>query len=116
MHRPLWQIFLTLLVLAFVVERAAVASVFYLGGADPTLLGGYTFQTAAGLVAAAGIWLARPWAPVAILVLGIGVAATASLEVVGGVRPALAAVSQALIAAVSAGALFVVLRREFGPS
>lgn len=109
MDRPLWQIVLTLLVLGFVVQRGAVASVLYLEGAtDPVLLAGYALQLGAGLASALGLWLGRLWACGAVLLLGAAVATTAFLEV------GLAALSQVLVAAVSAGALFVVLKREFG--
>lgn len=115
MDRPLWQTILTLLVLGFLVERGTIASVLYLeGAAEPLLLAGYALQLAAGLATALGLWLGRLWACGAVLLLGAAVAATAFLEVGLGIRPALAAVTQVLVAALSAGALFVILKREFG--
>lgn len=115
MERPLWQIFLTLFVVAFAAHRGAAASVLFLGGAEaPALLAGYAFQTAAGLALAISLWLGRAWACGALVALGVGVAATAILEVVAGVRPAVAAVTQVLVAALSTAALFLVLRRELG--
>ena len=115
MDRPLWQIVLTFLVLGFVLQRGAIASVLYLEGATgPLLLAAYVLQLAAGLATALGLWLGRLWACGAVLLLGASVAATACLEVGLGIRPAVAALAQVLIATVSAGALFVVLKRELG--
>jgi hypothetical protein len=115
MDRPLWQVFLTLFVVAFVVPRGAIAGVVLLHGSASTLLIGYLCQTAAALLAAVGLWLDRAWASRAILALGFAAAATALVEVVVGVRPAALAASQVLVAAVSAAILCLILRRAFGP-
>src|SRR5262245_61176343 len=45
-----------------------------------SMLVGFWAQTIAALVAAAGVWWYRPWAAVAILVLGAAIAVTAIIE------------------------------------
>ena len=115
MHRPLWQIFLTIFVVGFALQRAAVASVLFLDGSSTALLAGYVFQCLAAGAAALGLWLGRAWAPGAILGVGVAVAATALLGAMLGTHVPVVAVSEVLVAAVSAGTLFVVLRRELGP-
>jgi hypothetical protein len=111
-HRPLWQIFLTLLVLGFVVQRAGAVAFLHLSQGPPALLAGLALQIAAGLATAAGLWLGRRWVIAAIALLGISVVATALLGVYLGVLPAMLAISQTLIAALSTGALVWVLRYE----
>lgn len=115
MDRPLWQIVLALFVMAFVIQRAATGVVLHLGGAAPALAAVQAVQVAAGLAAALGIWLGRPWAPGALLVLGAAVAAAAIFEgFFLGVRPPLFALSEAGVVAVASGGLALLLHRELG--
>jgi hypothetical protein len=115
MHRPLWQIFLTLFVLVFAVQRGFVGVMFYLEDAEvSSLVLAYGFQTLAGLATTLGLWMGRRWVLGALLVLGTSVAATAILDSFFlGVRPVAMAVGEVLVAALSTGALLLVLRREF---
>jgi hypothetical protein len=120
MHRPLWQILLTLFVLAFVLRRVAVVWTVQLstgagaGGPDAALLGAYGVQGLAGLGTALGLWLGRRWVLAALVVLGASVAGTALLEAfVWGVRPPAAAVGSVAATVLATGLLYAVLRHEF---
>jgi hypothetical protein len=114
MHRPLWQIVLTLLIVGFVVRSGAAAVVAFLAEGEPSLLAAYAFQTAAGVATALGLWLGRPWVLGALVVLAVAIAASAFLEsLVLGIRPLVTALGEVLIVAVATGALFLALRREF---
>jgi hypothetical protein len=113
MDRPLWQIMLAILFVGVAAQRAAVG--FALAGAEvePSLFAAYCLQGAAAIAAAIGVWAGRPWAIGAVLALGATLVAGALLESFWlGVRPAITAVSQMLIVALSTGALALVLRRE----
>jgi len=114
--RPLWQIFLVLFLVSFVIHRGAATFVVYTGEIGAALFAAYAFQTLAGALAALGVWLGRSWVLGVVLVLGTAVAGTSLLEAFFlGVRPAAGAVTEVLVAAVATGALFLVLRHELGP-
>ena len=115
MQRPLWQSFLSLFLVAFVVRRAAVVFLVRGEGPDAALVLAYALQGAAGLAAAVGLWWTRPWAIAAVLALGVAVGATVLLEgFFLGLLPRLAAVTQLLLAAAATGGLVLLLRRELG--
>lgn len=117
MHRPLWQIFLCLLLLAFVLRRTAVAFLVRAEGLDPALVAVYALQMAAGAAAVAGLWWARPWAIGAVIALGIAVGASVLLETFYlGLVPPLAALAQLLLVALATGGLALILRYELGRS
>lgn len=115
MSRPLWQIFLTLLLVGFVLHRGALAAVLYLDG-TPLLAAGYAAQVLAGCAAALGMWLGRLWTQGALVAVGVAVVATTVLLATthGGGALVLPAVSQLFVVALSCGALVWVVRREFG--
>jgi len=113
MDRPLWQILLSFLVVAFVVRRGALGFVLYAEGAVPVLLAvAYAAQGVLGLGLAAAIWLGRALQP-AVVALALAVAATAVLETVLGMRSAAGAVAEVVVVA-GVSALFVaIFRHEF---
>lgn len=117
MHRPLWQIFLCLFLLAFIARRVAVAFLVRAEGFEPVLVAAYALQVAAGLAVVVGLWLARSWTIGAVLALGVLVGATALFEgFFLGLMPGVAAVSQLLVVAVATGLLVLLLRHELGES
>ncbi len=114
MERPLWQILLVILVLAFVVRSTAVAVTAFLASAEPILLAFPVLQAAAGVAMVVGLWLGRAWVLGALVVLAVSVVASAFVQSVAlGVRPIVSAVSEVLAVAVATGALFLALRHEF---
>jgi len=111
--RPLWQVFLVLLTVAFTLRAGAVAAAALVGSGSAVLGAAYGFQAIAGLATAVALWRGAAWVLGALIALAAGVVATAFVEsLVLGVRPFVTALSEALVVAVSAGALFFVLRRE----
>ncbi len=56
MHRPLWQIALTLIALGFAADRSAVTVIAYFGGASTTAVVVQGIFAAIGLGAAATLW------------------------------------------------------------
>jgi hypothetical protein len=113
MDRPLWQIFLALFLVSFVVHRGAVAYVVHLAGSEPELMAGYAVQAVLGLVTAIGMWLGSRWVLGALIALGVSVAATALMAGFQlGVRPVFAAIAEAMVALVAAGGLAALLRTQ----
>lgn len=113
MDRPLWQIFLAILLLFFVVHRGAIAVVAHLSDWSPALLAGYGLQAVVGLATAVGMWRGAKWVVGSLALLGVSVAGTALFAgFYLGTQLAARAVSEALVAAVSTGALAVLLRYE----
>jgi hypothetical protein len=113
MDRPLWQIFLALFLVSFVVQRGAAAYAIHLTGTEPELMAGHAVQAALGLVTAVGIWLGSRWVLGALIALGVSVAATALVAGFQlGVRPVFAAVAEAMVALVAAGGLAALLRTQ----
>jgi hypothetical protein len=113
-NQPLWQIFLTIFALGFMLQRAAGAVVVYLADGPPMLLAGFALQIAAAFATALGLWLSRGWVVAAIACVGISVVATSFLGVYLHVWPAPIAISQSLVAALATGALALMLRHELG--
>jgi hypothetical protein len=116
MNRPLWQIFLTIFALGFMVQRAAGAVVVYLDGGPPVLLAGLALQFAAAFATALGLWLCRRWVVAAMACVGISVVATSLLGVYLRAWPAPIAISQSLVAALATGALALMVRHELDGS
>lgn len=117
MDRPLWQILLTLFVVAFTAQRAVVAFLLAdLGASDAAgaIAAPYVVQALAGAATALGLWLGHRWVLGALVLLGLVVAATGLFESFYlGVRPPLAAVGQVAVAALATGAMFLILDHEF---
>jgi hypothetical protein len=57
MHRPLWQIVLTLIILGFAVERGAAAVMAHYADAATGVVVMQSIFSAAGVVAAVFLWL-----------------------------------------------------------
>jgi hypothetical protein len=116
MDRPLWRILLPILILVLALHRAGLAAFQVLGPAEEragVLLLAHGAEAVAAIAAALGLWLGRTWAAWAILALGVALGATGLLQAFYlGVRPPAAAVAQLLAAALGAGALGLLIRRE----
>src|SRR5262249_44360222 len=70
---------------------------------EPLLLVGFVLQALSGIIAGIGVARRAAWAPIAIVVLGVSVAATAFIEgFVLGIAPWLVALVRALLAVVLA--------------
>jgi hypothetical protein len=79
MDRPLWRIVLAIVLLAFGLERGALAFAASASGPDAAVLC-LALEAAAGVAAALGVFLAAAWAPASLIGLGVVLAATALLE------------------------------------
>lgn len=116
MDRPLWRILLPILILVLALQRAGLAAFQVIGPAEEraaALLLGHGAEVVAAVAAALGLWLGRTWAAWAIFGLGVALGATALLQAFYlGVRPPASAVAQLLAAALGAGALGLLIRRE----
>jgi len=74
-----------------------------MAASDPLLLVLFVLQALSGIIAGIGVALRAAWAPVAIVVLGVSVAATAFIEgFVLGIAPWLFALLRAVLAVVLA--------------
>lgn len=115
MNRPLWQIFLHVAMLSFVVHRAAIAVVFYLSDTPTPLWLSFAFQGVAGLVTSVGIWMGRMWVLVPLVITGLSVIASALIGAIAyGAIPPGAAMAQVILAILATAGLAFALRHELG--
>ena len=115
MHRgPLWQFFLALFFVAFVVERAALA-VFASGASGHAwLILAHALEATGGAIVAYGIWRGRRWTLGPLLALAALVALIAATQAfVLGTLPIAAAVGRIALVTLLAGGLSLLLRYEF---
>jgi hypothetical protein len=114
MDRPLWRIVLAIVLLAFGLERGALAFAASGSGPDAAVLC-LALEAAAGVAAALGVFLAAAWAPASLIGLGVVLAATALLEAFAwGIRPPLAAIGQVVATGIGCGVLAVLVSRDSG--
>jgi hypothetical protein len=105
MDRPLWQIILSIAVLAWTVQRSAVGATLYVSEHEPWLVVVYALQGLAGVL----LWASLLWASRlrrgAIVMWGITLMASAALEgfVFGKTSPT-AALAQILAAVIATAA------------
>lgn len=113
MDRPLWRILLPILILVLGIHRAGLAAMALLGDLHASLGIAHGAEAVIAVAAAVGLWLGRAWSAGAVVALGVALGASALLEgFYLGVRPPVAAVAQLLVAALAAGALGLLIRRE----
>ncbi|MDX1649396.1 MAG: hypothetical protein R3263_06040 [Myxococcota bacterium] len=113
MDRPLWRIFLPILILVLGIQRAGLAAMSFLGETHPLLGVAHGVEVVVAVVAAVGLWLGHVWSAGAVVALGVALAATTLLEgFYLGVRAPVPAVAWVLMYAIAAGALGLLLRRE----
>lgn len=112
--RPLWRIMLSSLLVAFVGYRAIyIWGLATVDRASPVILAGYLVQCAAGVIAAVGLFFARRFTRVAILALGITIAATALLRGMAfGTMGLLWASAQALVVLIATAVGWAILGHE----
>ena len=81
------------------IYRALFIPALFVGPPAPLLLIGFVLQAVLGVVAGVGVWRGAPWAPLAIVLLGASVAATALVEAfVLGILAYLRALLEAVVA------------------
>ena len=101
----LWLVVLCLALLVLGVHRGLLA-VAGLPSGEPLLVALLAAQAVAALAAAAGLWLRRSWGAVALVVLGVVLAAASLVEgFVFGIRAPLGALALAILAVLGALAL-----------
>ena len=82
----------------FGIYRAVYVPGMLIGLHAPLLLVGFLLQAVFGIAAAVGVWRGATWAPLAIVLLGASVAATALVEVLLGIIAYLRALLDAVVA------------------
>jgi hypothetical protein len=82
----------------FGIYRALYVPGMLVGPPVPLLLIGFLLQAVFGIVAGVGVWRRATWAPLAIVLLGASVAATALFEVLLGIIAYLRALLDAVVA------------------
>jgi len=98
MDRPrVWQVIAIALCL-FGVYRALFIPGMLIGPPALLLLLGIVLQAAFGILAGVGAWRGASWTGVAILLLGVSIAAAALIEVALGIRPYFYAFLEAAVA------------------
>jgi hypothetical protein len=113
MDRPLWQIFLHILLLAFAIQRGAATVMLHMAGADVVTTVTFGAQTLFALAASAGVFIGGRAAIRALIALGaaMGLGAVV-LGFVSRAVPAPAAIAQIFVALLATSALVFVMRRE----
>lgn len=113
MNRPLWQIFLVLLLLGLALQRGFFAWAVSAPG-EAALVSVVAGACAAlALATAIALWLGHTATVPLLVTLGIALAAAALIEAFAwGIRPPVSAISTVIVVALSTGALALALRGE----
>ena len=110
MDRPLWRIFLHILMLAFVAQRGGLVAMAVISHASAWLILGLLVQCAAGLFAAIAIWIGR-YMEGALLALGVTVVLGAGLQIAAlGAAALPGALAQTMAAVIAIGGMIFLLR------
>lgn len=110
MDRPLWRIFLNVLLLAFTAQRAALLWVAVVSHANGLLIAGLVVQCAAALFAAIAIWIGR-FMQGSLIALGATVVLAAGMQIATlGAVAVPGAIAQTMGALISIGGLIFLLR------
>jgi len=113
MNRPLWQLLLTILVVGFVLRRAALVLGFDLAeeGVPIALVAGYGVQLVAGLLAGLLVAIEHRFVLPALATLGVAIAATLGLELALLAGPSRFEIASGTMALAATVALYAGLRR-----
>lgn len=98
MNRSTALLLIALVLAVFGIYRALYVPGMLMGPPVPLLLVGFVLQAVLGIVAGVGVWRGATWAPLAIVLLGASVAATALFEVILGIIAYLRALLDAAVA------------------
>lgn len=94
MDRPLWQIFLAMILAAHGLVRAGTGVVLYVND-DPTgLFWSHAVQAAGGLLGAIGMWMGGRARTTGLVGFAVALGAAAALEAALGLKPAFTSVAQ----------------------
>lgn len=96
----------------FGIYRGVYVPGMLVGPLVPLLLVGFVLQAVFAILAAFGVWRGATWAPVAILLLGASVAATALFEVLLGIVAPLRALFEAGLALLVTFLMAAYVRRD----
>lgn len=111
LNAPLWRIMLGLLVLAWVVQRATVATLLALDGQSTFVVAVYGAQAVGGV----GLWAVLLWATAAIvpalIALGVLMVTGAIAGGVTAVIPPSTAIAQVVVAVIGTALFTYVARR-----
>lgn len=94
MERPLWQIFLAMILAGFGLIRVGTGAVLYVHGDGTGLLWSHGIQGAGGIIAAVGMWLGGPARTGALICFAAALAIAAAVETFLGLKPAITSVAQ----------------------
>lgn len=98
MNRSTALLLIAIALAVFGIYRALYVPGMLIGPPVPLLLVGFLLQAVFGIGAAVGVWRGATWAPLAIVLLGASVAATALFEVLLGIIAYLRALLDAAVA------------------
>src|SRR5215831_14871139 len=98
MDRPRVWLAIAIALCVFGVYRALHVPGMLIGPPALLLLLGVVLQAAFGILAGVGAWRGASWTPVAILLLGVSIAAAALIDVVLGIRAYFYAFVEAAVA------------------
>ena len=106
--RPLWQIVMSIMILALSAQHAAAGIALYASAHEPWLIAAYAAQGTAGVLLWASLLWLRRLIYLAVVLLGASIAATAALAgfVLDRLAPSAALVQ--IVGAVVLSALFMV--------
>jgi len=99
---------------AYGIYTALFLPAMLVGPPVPLLLLGFSLQAVLAIVAAVGVWTGRSWAGVAVVVLGVSIAATQLFEVILGIVPYLRAIAVAFLAIIGAVVMAAFIGRQSG--
>lgn len=111
MNRSTALLVIAIALAVFGIYRALYVPGMLVGPPVPLLLLGFLLQTVFGIGAAVGVWRGATWAPVATVLLGASVAATALFEVLLGTIAYLRALLDAAVAIIFTVLLAAYVRR-----
>lgn len=117
MNRSTALLLIAIALAGYGVYRALYIPAMLVGPPVPLLLIGFLLQAVLGIVAGVGVWRGAPWAPLAIVLLGASIAATALVEAfVLGVIAYLRALLEAVVAILVSLLVAAHVRGQLGAS
>ncbi len=112
MNRSTLLFVIALLLAGYGIWTTLYIPAMLVGPPEPFLFVGFVLQAVSAVLAAVGIARRRPWAAIAVLVLGAAIAGTQLVEIALGIVPYLRALLIAVLAVIGALVLAGYIRRS----
>lgn len=110
MDRPLWQIFLAMILAGYGLIRVGTGAVLYLNDDTTGLLWSHGLQAAGGIIAALGMWSGGRARTGGLICFAVTLVAAATVETALGLKPAITSVAQVGAAFLGIGVLAHLIR------